>query len=101
MRWIKGIVLIILILIINHLTAWQYDFKGENTNPQNGFIRIPASHKYARLTPIKWIFLGENYRKAWSKPVKMPVFHLLSTKGGFEIQKLGGGQQTRKLHLIQ
>lgn len=101
MRWIKLILIFVLVLIINHFSAWNYKFKDENPQPENNYVTMPASHRYSRLTPLKWLFLGENYREEWSKPVNMPVFHLLSTKGGFEIERLGGGEQTKKLHLIQ
>lgn len=49
---------------------------------------------------LKRFFMGQNYRKEWSAPVSMKIFKLLREKGGFEIEGLGGGSQTKSLHLI-
>ncbi len=86
-------------LVCNHLLGWTYNRSNENHTPHQDSVIVPASHRYAHLTPLKWLFLGKNYRREWSEPVRMPVFHLNSTMGGFTIEKLGGGQQTRSLHI--
>lgn len=55
------------------------------------------------FTPIKGLkkyFMGQNYRKEWATPVNMKIFQLLREKGGFTIDGLGGGGQTKSLHLI-
>jgi len=80
--------------------VWNYDSTGENHVPDKDTVVVPASHNYSRMNPLKWLFMGKNYRKEWSVPVKMPVFHLTATKGGFTIEKLGGGEQTKSLHLV-
>ena len=49
---------------------------------------------------MRLLFIGNNYRKEWSTPVKMPVFHLKKERGGFTIKELGGGQQTKSLRLL-
>jgi hypothetical protein len=43
---------------------------------------------------------GENYRKEYSTPVKIPVIKLSSIKGGLTPTKLGGGNQSRSLRLV-
>jgi len=48
---------------------------------------------------IKRILLGTNYRKEWAQPVSMPVFDIKKVNGGFTIDELGGGQQTKSLRL--
>ncbi len=45
------------------------------------------------------LFWGKNYRKEWSTPVKLPVFLLDSVMGGLTATELGGGHQTKSLHL--
>ncbi len=40
---------------------------------------------------------GEQYRKAWSAPVKVPIFYLDTLYGGMTILKEGGGKQTHSL----
>lgn len=63
-------------------------------------VVVPASKKYNNLSPFRLLFGGKNYRKEWSTPVKMPVFHLKKHQGGFTIKELGGGQQTKSLRLV-
>lgn len=46
----------------------------------------------------RWLF-GENYRKEWAVPVKMPVFHISKIYGGLEPVKEGGGMQSKSLRL--
>lgn len=44
-------------------------------------------------------WFGENYRDIWATPVEMRVFNIGKEKGGLEIVKLGGGNQTKSLRL--
>jgi hypothetical protein len=60
---------------------------------------ISASDKYKNPTGFKKRFLGDNYRKEWSVPVHFKVFNLKKEKGGFKIESLGGGKQTKSLRL--
>ena len=48
---------------------------------------------------LKEFMQGENYREAWSTPVKVPIAFLDTLKGGVEIVKEGGGKQTNSLKL--
>lgn len=63
-------------------------------------VIVPASMKYINCSPFRVLFVGKNYRREWSTPVKMPVFNLKKEKGGFTIKELGGGQQTKSLRLL-
>ena len=63
-------------------------------------VIVAASNKYINCSPVRLLFVGKNYRREWSTPVKMPVFHLKSEMGGFTIKELGGGQQTKSLRLL-
>jgi hypothetical protein len=49
----------------------------------------------------KWhrFFFGENYRKEWATPVKMPIIRLSALKGGLTPVREGGGVQTHSLRL--
>lgn len=60
-------------------------------------IVTTASHQYANPSWIKRLLLGKNYRKAWATTTTVPVFYLSETD--FEIEELGGGQQTKSLQL--
>ncbi len=59
---------------------------------------ISAGPQYKRSGSHNF-FWGRNYRKEWSKPVKLPVFLLNSEEGGLIPMKEGGGHQTTSLHL--
>jgi len=88
------------LLLTDQALAWnEGSMITQNETLVEDSILISASQRYGRLTPLKWFFMGTNYRKDWSTPVKMPIFHLTTTKGGFTIKKLGGGQQTKSLKL--
>jgi hypothetical protein len=63
-------------------------------------VIAPASNQYVKLTGLKKIINGANYRKEWSTPIELKVFNINKEKGGFTIQGLGGGNQTKSLKLI-
>jgi len=46
----------------------------------------------------RWAF-GENYRKEWATPVKMPVIKISKVAGGLIPVKEGGGMQSKSLRL--
>jgi hypothetical protein len=62
-------------------------------------IKVAPHAKYNHVTPQRRLFFGENYRKLWALPVNIKVLHLLTVKGGLTVTGLGGGNQTRSLHL--
>jgi len=77
---------------------FTHDAHSQSYQPDS--VLVPASYKYINSSPIRVLFIGRNYRREWSAPVKMPVFNLKKEKGGFTIKELGGGQQTKSLQLI-
>ena len=58
----------------------------------------PNGEKY-QAGKFKRVFFGDNYRDEWLIPVEVPVFDFNKEKGGLEIVKKGGGQQTKSLRL--
>jgi hypothetical protein len=100
MKLMMKLTIVTAALVSNYLFGWNYDNGTESHKIEQDTVTVPASHKYSRMNPLKWFFLGKNYREEWSTPVKMPVFYLSSTRGGFTIEKLGGGEQTKSLHLV-
>ncbi len=100
MRFFRILIISVVALALNYTSGWTYETGTENRTPIQDTVLVPASDRYANMTVLKWMFLGRNYRREWSVPVAMPVFHLQTTKGGFTIEKLGGGQQTISLHLV-
>jgi hypothetical protein len=67
-----------------------------NVDFSDSTVWANASDQYDTESPG---LLGENYRKAWKTKVEVPVFDIAREKGGLEIVKRGGGQQTRSLRL--
>lgn len=68
------------------------DFKKHDS------VLIAASSLY-RGNFLKDAMQGENYRKAWSTPVMIPIVFLDTLLGGMTIIKEGGGSQTSSLKL--
>lgn len=65
---------------------------------QHDSVLIAASTLY-KGDVLKNLMQGENYRKAWSTPVKVPVVYLDTLAGGLKVIKEGGGKQTHSLKL--
>lgn len=63
-------------------------------------VFAPASNQYDKTSWFKRFFQGSNWRNVWSTPVLFPTFDLKKTNGGFKIDGMGGGMQTKSLHLI-
>jgi hypothetical protein len=57
-----------------------------------------ASRQYQPKSFLRRVLMGNNYRKEWKEPVKLPVFHFSTS--GFRILELGGGMQTKSLHIV-
>jgi len=68
-------------------------------NTQRDSITIAISPEYDDVGKLHRVFMGENYRKLWATPVPMRILNLKGERGGLEIVKLGGGNQTRSLRL--
>lgn len=64
-----------------------------------GYVIAPASNQYEKTTGMQRLFNGKNYRKEWSTPVKLKEFNISKEKGGFKIDGIGGGKQTKSLKL--
>jgi hypothetical protein len=62
-------------------------------------IKLAIEPTYNDVSKTHRFFLGENYRKLWAAPVKLPIFHIATEKGGLKILQKGGGQQTKSLRL--
>src|SRR5688572_26374319 len=63
-------------------------------------VKTPASEQYKKTNAVQRAFNGNNYRTEWSTPVTLKVFNINNEKGGFKIEGIGGGKQTKSLHLI-
>ena len=60
-------------------------------------ITLAIAPEYNDVGSLHRRFLGENYRKLWATPVRMRVLDIRKERGGLEIVKLGGGNQTKSI----
>jgi len=81
------------ILLLNFLQARPGAAQQADT------VLVPANARYKAPFILKRVFFGSNYRKEWRTPVKVPVFTLGKTHGGFTVIKEGGGKQTKSLQM--
>ena len=59
-------------------------------------VMAGAEYKAGNWKQFLW---GANYRREWTTPVTVPVLNLDSAYGGLTPVELGGGRQTKTLHL--
>jgi hypothetical protein len=69
------------------------------TKSINDSVVVAANVKYINASKGKKFFLGENYREEWATPVQLKVFNINKENGGYKIESLGGGKQTKSLRL--
>ncbi len=62
-------------------------------------VTAVASRRYEHPSAGDKLFVGRNYREVWAMPVRAKVFRLKTSHGGFTVKELGGGMQTKSLHL--
>ncbi|HEX8278239.1 MAG TPA: hypothetical protein VF540_06070, partial [Segetibacter sp.] len=62
-------------------------------------VTVAIAKEYDSVGSFHRFLLGESYRKLWSAPVRVKVFHLGKEKGGLSILQRGGGLQTKSLRL--
>ena len=78
--------------IVSGTNMDSIDFKKHDS------VLIAASTLY-ESNFLKDMVQGEQYRDAWSAPVKFPVVFLDTLKGGMKVLEEGGGKQTHSLKL--
>lgn len=59
---------------------------------------IAAGSEYQRSPFYQWLW-GTNYRKEWTTPVIFPISLMDTLRGGIAKYKVGGGHQSKSLHL--
>ncbi len=62
-------------------------------------IIVKVHPSYNEAGKLRRFLFGENYRKEWAEPVKLPVIQLSTIKGGLTPLQLGGGMQSKSLRL--
>ena len=62
-------------------------------------VVVNASDQYNAKGRFGQWLMGENYRKEWRQPIRVPVFDIGKEHGGLKIVQRGGGMQTKSLRL--
>jgi hypothetical protein len=62
-------------------------------------VTVIAGPDFAAGGFHRWL-LGDNYRDAWTTPIKVPVLDIQHYDGGLKPVKVGGGVQTTSLTFI-
>lgn len=63
-------------------------------------IAVRIHPKYDQVSGLHRSIFGENYRKEWAAKVKLPYLRLSQLHGGLTPEKLGGGEQTHSMRLV-
>jgi hypothetical protein len=77
--------------------AFLIVFTAQVANAQTDSTVVKAHPSYDSVTNIHRKLFGENFRKEWATPVKLPVIKL-SERGLIPLQR-GGGHQTHSLRM--
>lgn len=106
--WLVVIILLVFLTLVYLSVSGNKDFETaviidlddvENIDfREHDSIMVAASTLY-KGNFLKQTMQGENYREAWTTPVRLPVVFLDTLKGGMQIVKEGGGSQTHSLRL--
>ncbi len=62
-------------------------------------VTVAANAEYDKVTRLHRKIFGENYRKEWAAPTRLPVLRLSELQGGLTPLQRGGGMQTVSLRL--
>src|ERR1700694_1072558 len=66
--------------------------------PQPAYVEV-AANPALRGSGIRHFFVGRNYRREWTMPVRVPVLDFRTEAGGLTPKKEGGGKETRSLQV--
>src|ERR1700679_3296913 len=65
--------------------------------PDSVVIKIRPA--YNKVNGIHRWFFGENYRKEWAAPVKLPLIDIKKVHGGLTPEEYGGGMETKSVRM--
>lgn len=93
----KLFLLLFLCLSLHILQAQGHSVLPAHQQRQDSVVTF-ASDYYEPNSFLRRLLIGNNYRDVWEQYVTLPVFRFSAS--GFRIEKLGGGMQTKSLHLL-
>lgn len=97
MKFIKNCLLILLIASLQKVSGQVDSVQPFPTLRDSITVRVHS--KYNDVGKIHRILFGENYRKDWAMPVKLPVIRLSELFGGLKPIREGGGMESKTLRL--
>lgn len=101
-RKVFSVFFLVNLLILSTFTLAQkperYNGPENITISEDSTVTVILSEIY-QAGSFHRFWLGENYREIWETEVTLPVFNISKIKGGLEIVKKGGGQQTTSIRL--
>ncbi|MDB5250485.1 MAG: surface antigen [Segetibacter sp.] len=62
-------------------------------------VTVQVHPAYDSVSKFHRFIFGENYRKEWAVPTKLPVIKVSEIRGGLTPVKAGGGHQSRSIRL--
>lgn len=74
-------------------------FLLKNSIAQHTGDTLVAASTEFKLNKGRFFWMGENYRREWLTPIRVPIVDLSSQFGGLKPKKTGGGKQTRSLRV--
>jgi len=93
----KNLILKSFIIILVVLFS-EPSFAQSTSSDTTRFKTVSAGPQYKR-SGFYQLLWGHNYRKEWTKPVKLPVLYLDTLRGGLISYKEGGSNQSKTLQL--
>lgn len=75
------------------------DSAQQYSGMQADSITVAAKAAYDEVSRWHRRIFGENYRKEWATPTRLPLLHLSQLQGGLKPLQRGGGMQTVSLRL--
>jgi hypothetical protein len=93
----KRSLLIAAIFIARVWTASAQEARYGTTFPDSVNIKVHASYNDVKGFH-RWFF-GENYRKEWGAPVRLPLINVKQIGGGLSPEQFGGGMETKSIRM--
>jgi hypothetical protein len=72
----------------------------DTTRPIFDSVTYLAANADLKGNGFKNFFVGKNYRKEWTQPIRIQVLDMSKERGGLTPIKQGGGKQTRSLRVV-
>jgi hypothetical protein len=88
----------ILALLLAAATA-SYGQRPASSHTFKDSVTVRVRPAYDSVSGVHRLLFGENFRKEWAAPVKLPLIRISEVQGGLTPVKEGGGMQSKSLRL--